>query len=58
METHENKFSVLRDICLAVGIQINFRGNANDDKHYILENDSTIVKKYISEHLQQAKLDQ
>ena len=32
LETHENKFSVLRDICMAVGIQINFRGNGTDDK--------------------------
>ena len=49
LESHENKFSVLRDICLATGISINFRGNGTEDKQYILENDPILLKKYISE---------
>ena len=32
LESHENKFSVIRDICIAVGISINFRGNGSEDK--------------------------
>lgn len=50
LESHENKFSVLRDICITVGITINFRGNGTEDKHYILENDPILLKKYISEN--------
>jgi hypothetical protein len=42
-ESSNNKMSALRDICLAVGVTINFK--SSDDKEFILENDSEKMKQ-------------
>jgi hypothetical protein len=55
LESSNNKISALRDICLAVGIVINFRGSQSEDKEFILENDSEKMKQLISNYIYRQK---
>jgi hypothetical protein len=43
--------SAIRDICLAVGITINFKGYQNEEKEFILENESEKMKQHISNYV-------
>lgn len=51
MESSNNKISALRDICLAVGIVINFKGYQNEEKEFILENESEKMKQQLSNYI-------
>jgi len=49
LESSMNKMSLLRDICLSLGIQLNLKHD------YILENDTEKVKQLISQELMKDK---
>ena len=51
LEKPANKMSVLRDLCLSVGIVINF----SDNKQFILENDPMKLKEMLSITINQKK---
>jgi hypothetical protein len=51
LESSNNKISALRDICLSLGIVINFKGYQNEDKEFILENDSEKMKQQLSNYI-------
>ena len=51
MESSNNKISALRDICLAIGIVINFKGYQNEEKEFILENESDKMKQQLSNYI-------
>lgn len=48
LSTPGNKFSVLRDLCLCVGLKLNLQG----DSELLLENDSTKLRQLVSAKLQ------
>lgn len=48
LESVQNKFALLRDLCKATGIQINFTGG----KQFVLDNDTVLMKQYISRLVQ------
>lgn len=50
-EKPANKMSVLRDLCLSVGVVINFSGN----KQFIFENDLEKLKEMLSVSINQKK---
>ena len=51
LESSNNKISALRDICIAVGIVINFKGYQNEEKEFILENESEKMKQQLSNYI-------
>jgi hypothetical protein len=51
LESSNNKLSAIRDICLAVGIVINFKGYQNEEKEFILENETEKMKQHISNYV-------
>jgi hypothetical protein len=51
LESSNNKISALRDICLSLGIVINFKGYQNEEKEFILENDSEKMKQQLSNYI-------
>ena len=55
LESSNNKISVLRDICLAVGIVVNFKGYQNEEKEFILENESEKMKQHLSNYIHKQK---
>jgi hypothetical protein len=55
LESSNNKLSALRDICLAVGIIISFKGFLTEDKEFILENETEKMKQQLSNYIQKKK---
>ena len=55
MESSNNKISALRDICLSVGIVVNFKGYQNEDKEFILENETDKMKQHLSNYIARQK---
>lgn len=52
LETPLNKMSLLRDLCLCVGITVNFKSPSNDvKKEFILENDQANFKQQLSQYI-------
>ena len=51
MESSNNKISALRDICLTVGVVVNFKGYLNEEKEFILENESDKMKQQLSNYI-------
>jgi hypothetical protein len=51
LDSANNKISALRDICLSLGIVINFKGYQNEEKEFILENDSEKMKQQLSNYI-------
>lgn len=51
MESSNNKISALRDICLAVGIVVSFKGYQSEEKEFILENETEKMKQQLSNYI-------
>jgi hypothetical protein len=48
LEKEADKFSLLRDICLAVGITVYFGPRLGDERELVLENDGKKMRERIS----------